>query len=207
MCFLAIGILILTSSTLHATIINPSFEVDGNLDLRYSNATGWEDNVGSLGSAKIAGFVSNTVFCTNGSRGAGFSISATSGYDANSYTYLRQSIDLTNIDSIKFDAELSALNGGIWDSSFEADFYVDSTRMWTRQSVGTFMNQPIDVSGLAGMHTIEFRLQSNISGTAKYSNSFVFDNVRAIPVPEPSCIAFFCTGLVGLLVSAWWRRK
>jgi hypothetical protein len=199
----AMAISILVPATLRAALVtNPSFEADGNIYLDSSNATRWSDNIGS---SKFLGDIWNTNFHTDGSRGVILYTTATSGYSANSYAYLSQSVDLSGISSVMFDAKLSVLEAGAWESSFEADFYVDSTKEWSRQLTGTYLDQSIDVAGLSGMHTIEFRLQANSSGPAGYTNQYEFDNVRVTSVPEPSSIAFFCAGVIGLLIYA--RRR
>jgi hypothetical protein len=202
-CLATFAISLLTPATLLAALItNPSFEVDGYVDLWSSNATGWIDNVGS---AKFSGVITDTNFHTDGSHGVALSTSATSGY-GQSYVYLSQSVDLTGVSSVMFDAKLSVLEAHAWESKFEADFYIDSTKKWSQQSIGTYLNQSFDVSSLSGMHTIEFRLQANLQGLAGYTNRYEFDNVRLISAPEPSGVVFFSTASVVLLSCVCWRK-
>lgn len=200
----AIVLSILTPATLRADLItNPSFEANDNIDLLSSSATGWGDN---CGSSKFTGDILDTNFHTQGSRGVAFSTSVSSYYYENGYINLHQSVDLSGVSSLLFDAKLSVLDTDAWESDFEAAFFVDSVKKWSRQAIGTFMNQSIDVTGLIGNHTIEFRLQANSTGLADYTNRFEFDNVRVTLVPEPSGAVFLCTSVAGLLLYAR-RRK
>jgi hypothetical protein len=197
------------ASLLAASITNPSFEADGNVYLELSDASGWSDNLGDSLS-QFNGEIGNTDWHTDGSYGAVL-LSQTNGfYNKGDKAFLKQSVDLTDISTIQFDAQLS-VSSDIWKSFLNANFYVDSDNKWSSQTLGTYLNQSINVSGLTGVHTLEFRLEANAAGDGGGLSSswYEFDNVRLIPtsVPEPSTIATLFTVAFSTLAFAWSRRK
>jgi hypothetical protein len=190
-----------------ADVINSSFEADGSIVyLDSGNATGWSDNIS--GSSTFYGEVSNSDFYTDGNYGVVLLAPSAGVFSSGENAYVSQLVDLTGIGALKFDARLSVHPDGPWLPFLEADFYVDSTNLWSKQTIGIYQDQSIDLTGFTGIHTIEFRLQANSQGnTEGEANWYEFDNVRLTPVPEPSGMVIFAAGAISLLVYAWQRRK
>ena len=185
------------------SIENPSFEADGNILLDTADALGWFDNI----LHPYGGSIWDTNYHTDGKHGA-LLFSGNGDFSAGSNAHLLQPIDLTGASTLSFDAQLASDYG--WLPFFEADVYVDSTKKWSKQTPGTYANQSIDVSGLSGLHAIEFRLQATSAGAASGNScSYGFDNVRLNTenLPEPSTLALVVAGSVGLLVYGWRRRR
>ncbi len=205
-CLAASAFLILASATVRAaSVTNPSFEADGNVFLDLANASGWSDNVGVF---NFNGEINNSDFHTDGAYGVVLLAPTDGSYNAGDNVYVQQSVDLTGVSSVVFDAQLSVHPEGSWLSFLEADFYVDSVKKWSKQDIGTFLDQSIDVTGITGTHSIEFRLQANSPDSATgHANWYEFDNVRLTSIPEPSSMVLFIAGAVGLLAHTWRRRK
>ena len=151
--------LTMTPAILHAgSISNPSFEANGNVYLDLSDATGWTDNLGG-GLSQFNGEIGNTDWHTDGAYGAVLLSRTDGSYTKGDNAFLKQSLDLTGIDAIQFDAQLS-VSSDIWKSFLDANVYVDADKKWSSQTLGTYMDQSINVTGLSGSHTLEFRLES-----------------------------------------------
>jgi hypothetical protein len=197
---MAISVLSLFPSlSFSIAITNPGFEVDGNIDLTVVNATGWTDN---LGSNDFYGEIWNTDWHTEGTHGVTLLQPTSGGFNLGDSAFLRQSVDLTGIDAILFDAQLSVHVDGAWENFLEADFYIDSVKKWSNQTIGTYLDQSIDTTGLIGMHTLEISLNAIAPGFGNGRSAcwYEFDNVRSVPaVPEPSSIAMVLSGIFTLL--------
>lgn len=92
-----------------------------------------------------------------------------------SYT---QSVDLTGIDQIIFDAKKR--NG----THIEQRVLIDGTPVWSNATVGEFLNQVIDVSALSGVHVLELDMNVTVSGSNYASEWVHFDNLRVNTLPS-----------------------
>jgi hypothetical protein len=198
--------LLMPATVFGISIINPSFELDGNIFLNAADATGWQDNVGEY--PYFEGRIWDVCHIA-GSYGALLLADSGGHWNAGDNVYINQTIDLTGIQSIAFDAKLLAKPNNIWPSFLEADFYVDSTKAWSKQTSGDYLTELIDVTGLTGAHKIEFRLQAanTFNGSLLDDVWYEFDNVRLVAIPEPSSATILAVGAIGLLAYAWRRRK
>jgi hypothetical protein len=98
------------------------------------------------------------------------------------YAELYQSVNLTNVDTIVFDAQADC--GGITLGTYVASVRIDGTTVWSRDaptSRTTYLNQSIDVSGYTGTHTLRFRFANIAIAGLGSSGDFRFDNVRCYP--------------------------
>lgn len=104
---------------------------------------------------------------------------------------LIQSVDLTNVSSISFDAALNQIKNsvaqGTWSSFLEAQFIIDGSVYWSKSQAGKFLTQSVDTSSLAGTHDLGFRLIA-VGAGSELTNSdwFLFDNLVVTTIPEPS---------------------
>jgi hypothetical protein len=165
-----------------ATILNPSFEGTSNWTL--SGSIGGQDSI----SSSVAGFPTDGSLFGRVYSGSGSAISA------GQFGQWTQSVDFTLIDSITFDAalvEFQRTSGTpTWMSFLEAVVQIDGTTLWTGNSLGTFLDQTIDTSGISGVAPLTFRLEaiadSNDENTVNgyISDWFVFDNIRVTEATE-----------------------
>jgi formylglycine-generating enzyme required for sulfatase activity len=159
-----------------AAILNPSFEGTSNWTL--SGSIGGQ----GTGSSSVTGFPTDGSFYGRVYSGSGSDISA------GAFGEWTQSVDFTLIDAITFDAtlvEFQRTSGTpTWMSFLEAVVQIGGTTLWTGNSLGTFLDQTIDTSGISGVATLTFRLEaiadSNNENTVNgyISDWFVFDNIR-----------------------------
>jgi hypothetical protein len=105
-----------------------------------------------------------------------------------SYQGFYQFVDLTGIGSIKFDVHLTGRNGGeVPFAHFEASLLVDGEVLWRRSADGTYLDQEVDVSDLAGWHRIDIRntaIEAGPFGIAywtEWDNLRLVEGVKAIP--------------------------
>jgi hypothetical protein len=165
-----------------AAIANPSFEADGeNFFFTLTRfPIGWG---GAPGGGGHKGQVATGLGETDGSHAADLFIAASGaapGADAFP-ARLTQSVDLTGVEVLAFDARLLAEIG--WNPLVIADFRIDGVVMWSRTANGVFLDQTIDVSALSGVHEIEFRLTANASGPSTAGHNFFIDNLREVQPP------------------------
>lgn len=177
-------------------IINPSFEADGVIGSFYEQPpTGWTlEGIGDVATDQFGGDVDAATslerhFVSDGSYGARlFSLTGattTGSPDPRTFTpgeraRLYQTIDLTGISTVRFDAELRPL-GASWPSFLEARVLIDGVVMWSSGVSGIYLDEGIDVSGLTGLHTFEFRLEVVELAVVEFvSFWYMFDNVRLV---------------------------
>jgi hypothetical protein len=99
------------------------------------------------------------------------------------YAELYQDANLTDVNTLLFDAELYSwtLLGG---ATITASVRVDNDVLWSAQLSTTtteYLNQSIDVSSYTGVHTIRFRLSNTALLSVGAGGWFRFDNIRVDP--------------------------
>jgi hypothetical protein len=206
-CIAAASLLILAPAIIRAAVVaNSSFEADGDIDLYSNDATGWSDNVGTY---DFLGDIMTSNWHTDESSGVTLLAQSGGYFYSGDNAYLKQTINLTGISSILFDSRLSVHPDDSWLLFLEAGFYIDGLKKWSSQTPGTYLGRSIDLSGMTGTHTIEFRLQANAEGRGAGTSAswYEFDNVRVTAAPEPSALVLISVGSVALLAYRWRRRK
>jgi hypothetical protein len=184
-------------------IVNGSFEADGRIGWMHSTPiTGWDyQSSGSFNrEIEVDGF--DLQWVTDGeysfemwNYGSPFV-----PMHAGDFASISQSIDMTDIQAIEFDAYPSAVpEREVWTGNSVALFLIDGTPYWTANEIGEHLGYHVDVSSLSGLHEIEFRLEM-VRDFAGQSNWLFVDNVTTV-VPEPMSIALFAMGLVVLCVA------
>jgi hypothetical protein len=91
---------------------------------------------------------------------------------AGAYRGYQQDVDLTNVDTIVFDAYFE--NG----THVDQQVLIDGSVVWSKSAPGTYLDQTIDVSAYSGVHTVQFELYVATSGTSVPSEHLDFDNIR-----------------------------
>lgn len=202
---LTCSLLALGATSASATIINPGFE---------SGLTGWTTGgVGAFSRSTTAapvseGAISARIFNFNGST-----------VTAGEFGEIRQSVDLTGLNSVLFDlaAQYNG-SGNVWNpAQFRAAATIDGLEVLTFSSTGTFLDQALDVSALTGFHDVGFRLTAlqtvvgtGATGSGAVTHQIRIDNLRIDPpdvpvsIPEPGALIIFGIGLAGL---GYVRRK
>lgn len=155
---------------------NPSFDNDG-----YSNWT--------IGSSIYAG-ASLTIgldssWQTEGTNSLRISNAAGDVNYAGEYGYFKQNIDFTHISAIKFDLRHQAI--GKTGYHVKGQVIADGQVLWEKAITGEHFDQEIDVSGITGEKTLEFRMRflnttNAFSGTDIFN--FSFDNIRTIGIEQ-----------------------
>ncbi len=98
----------------------------------------------------------------------------TAGTSGSSYGQVSWDQDLTNQDTLVFNATGTSLDS-TWAA---AQIYVDGTLEWERESDFGWEHQVVDVSGYTGENTIEFRLDAR--GTGLNDRCWNFDDVELL---------------------------
>ena len=97
-------------------------------------------------------------------------------HEAGTWVGLSQSIDMSNIVAIKFDASTVASSGGTWENCV-ASVYIDDTEVWSDTGADkTWLDVQVDTAEYTGVHTLSLRLSFLESGT--FDEDVHFDNVR-----------------------------
>ena len=126
------------------------------------------------------GWTTNQVFCSptwhsNGSQSARiFTLNKT--HEADTWLGLSQSIDLSGICAIKFDATTTASSSGTWEKC-KACVCIDDTEVWSDTGEDkTWTDVLIDTSEYNGEHTLSLRL--SFIETDTFDEDLHFDNLR-----------------------------
>ncbi len=97
-------------------------------------------------------------------------------HEAGAWVGLSQSIDLSNIVAIKFDASTAASSGGTWENCV-ASVCIDDTEVWSDTGADkTWLDVPIDTAEYTGVHTLSLRL--SFLETGNFDEDLHFDNIR-----------------------------
>jgi len=210
--FLFICILVVGKAS--ANILNPYFEIGSTV------ATDW--NEVSSGDTNLDGGrysnESEPFLTTSGIAGYRFFSRAgceddpthcslhtdSYNYTIGDYLGISQSVDFSNIDAIVFDVDLYAASLDFtpeWHEELEAAVYIGTTKVWSSQAIGRYLDQQIDTSTFLGLYDLEFRLEA-VAGFSDggISNWFQFDSINVVSsVPIPSALWLFGSGLLGLI--------
>ena len=184
-------------------IVNPSFEDDGeaffiNNTIPQRNPIGWT----YTGTNPVFGLNTKTTTPTGATDGdfslQFFTPASTGTYTRPDSISLVQEVDFTDIDQIMFDALTLALPGGSWDSFIRASFSIGGVQRWSTQSSGSFLDQVVDTSSITSIQPIEISLEVLSPGTTTTANNFWIDNIRPIPVSEPSTLYLVAFALISI---------
>jgi subtilisin-like proprotein convertase family protein len=96
--------------------------------------------------------------------------------EAGTWVGLAQSIDLSNIAAIKFDASTAASSGGTWEKCV-ASVCIDDTEVWSGAGTDkTWLDVLIDTTQYTAVHTLSLRL--SFLETGNFDEDVHFDNIR-----------------------------
>lgn len=96
--------------------------------------------------------------------------------EAGAWVGLSQSIDLSNIVAIKFDASTAASSGGAWEDCV-ASVCIDDTEVWSDTGADkTWLDVQVDTAEYTGIHTLSLRL--SFLETGNFDEDLHFDNIR-----------------------------
>ena len=157
------------SSQVSGAIANPSFEQSSRA------FPGWAATTQGNLFGEVAKRYSS-VLPSDGSNFAQIFSKSSQAVDAGDTYMLSQSVDLTGISSIKFDAALGL--GHFWNELIQLDFLIDGTPVWSQTSKGNYLDQSIDTTRLTGTHTIAFR-SAALASFGQISATLGIDNLRA----------------------------
>ena len=97
-------------------------------------------------------------------------------HEAGTWVGLSQSIDLSNIAAIKFDASTVASSGGTWEKC-AVSVCIDDIEVWSDAGVDkTWLDVPVDTADYTGIHTLSLRL--SFLETGNFDEDVHFDNIR-----------------------------
>lgn len=196
-----VALLIMGTTTVNgAAILNPSFEDAGpptpsGPDFSGISNANWSTSIsvsGIWGIQRNTSALAKLILPPDGNAvGVIYRRGNASSIASGDFAFLFQSVDLTDVLSISFDAALNQVNNsarrGTWSSSLEAQFVIDGISYWSQSQAGLYFSQQIDTSSLTGLHDIGFRIvatsnDSDLTG----SDWFLFDNLVTTTIPEPS---------------------
>jgi subtilisin-like proprotein convertase family protein len=119
---------------------------------------------------------SSSLWHSNGSYSARIFTIPDMTQEAGTWVGLAQSIDLSNIAAIKFDASTTASSGGTWENC-AASVYIDDTEVWSDAGPDkTWLNVQVDTTEYTGVHTLSLRL--SFLKTGNFDEDVNFDNIR-----------------------------
>jgi subtilisin-like proprotein convertase family protein len=96
--------------------------------------------------------------------------------EAGTWIGLAQSIDLSNIAAIRFDASTAASSGGTWEKC-AVSVCIDDTEVWSDTGADkTWLDVLVDTADYTGIHTLSLRL--SFLETGKFDEDVHFDNIR-----------------------------
>lgn len=103
-------------------------------------------------------------------------------HNVGDYLEFYQSVDLTGITEILFDARL---RGGSFTDSV---FFIDGAPVWEENAAGTYLDVSVDTSGYSGLHDIGVGVRVFQAFGSSADGWTHFDNLRAIPEPATLCL-------------------
>ncbi len=169
------GQVILTSgagSEITGRIANPSFESG-----TYPAPTSW---TGASQGSNVSEYWWNTPYGSMPTNGSYYEVMYTNNnytVSTGDYEAISQSVDLTNVATIKFDVSLYA--PATWLDRIKARVLIDGVEKWSLTSAiaGVFIDQSINGLSYSGSHELSLRMDVVTGGT--YGAQWVmFDNLR-----------------------------
>jgi hypothetical protein len=91
-----------------------------------------------------------------------------------------QALDLTGYNEILFDLAQVGEDGR-WYDIIGGEVWIDGVRYFTKSGQGIFKDQAVNIAGLTGIHTVEFRCIVKKAGGSSYNQVINFDNIRLSP--------------------------
>lgn len=176
---LAVLIVMVWSGVCTADVLNPSFELMNVVTGHGAVPSYWRRvdhpsfNSYCTLSWRTDGIVSAALLSRLTNNGTAYN------FTPGDFQAFWQDVDLTGIGRIKFDVRLAANPSGDFDH-FEAALYVGGVRLWTKTVGGTYLDQEVDVSHLAGWRCVELRLTARESGVFSTSYWAQWDNIRLV---------------------------
>jgi len=167
--------LLMWSGVQAAEVLNPSFETTymGTPYPRSLPQGWWHVDHPSFNS------YCSGLWSTNGTLSAGVLSRMNKAVSRGNYQSFYQYVDLTGIGTIEFDIRLAALPAGAF-AHFEASLLVDGVPLWSQSAAGVYLDQQVDVAGMAGWHRVEVRNTALETGTFNLAYWTQWDNVRLI---------------------------
>lgn len=169
----ALTVLFALASGGRAQILNPSFEFAGPTA---SAPDDWsKTNVGGFGSND-----SDPQSVTHLDRAWRLYSANNSSFQEDDYIWLDQLVDLSDADTLFFDAHLKT--GNSWGTRFVAELLIDNDVVWSATTLGHHNDQAIDVSNYCGSHYLRLRLRALKTMGSTASHHYAFDNLRIAPI-------------------------
>jgi len=167
--------LLMWSGVYAAEVLNPSFETT-YMGTPYPRSLpqGWWH----VDHASFNSYCTNQ-WRTNGTLSAALLSRIGKAVSRGNYQSFYQYVELTGIGTIEFDIRMTAGSAGAFEH-FEASFLVDGVPLWSQNAAGVYLDQEVNVAGMAGWHRIEMRNTAVDTGTFSLSYSTQWDNVRLI---------------------------
>jgi|GEM_PF-1939125 len=173
-------------TTLTGRILNPSFEADAS---GATTASSWS-TTSSGGMLLQIATTGATPLPSEGTRFANLWTNWNT-HAAGEWIRLSQTINLTDVASLNFDAALTKTSGYSWASAIRAGIYLDGTLIWSRTTEGSAANQSVGLGGMTGNHVLS--LENYTTAAGSYGPQWAcFDNLRLIGLST----AYVTTGVV-----------
>jgi hypothetical protein len=132
-----------------------------------------------------------TVWKADGLRSTGLYSRYSRSFSAGSYQSIFQVVNLTGIGRIAFDARLANYGGETALGGFdglEASVLVDGVPVWSQTSLGTYLNQQVNIPKRTGYYRVELRLTAKTAGQFFTAHWAQWDNLKLIEGPVETII-------------------
>ncbi|MBN2129952.1 MAG: hypothetical protein JW741_10665 [Sedimentisphaerales bacterium] len=180
---IAILALLLCASVCRADIANPGFErARSKYSLPYDACYPYSWSR----TATRPGFALGTTedWNSEGLRSARIYGCYNQAVSAGDYMSFYQTVDLTGIRTLVFDAKLAAYPWGLF-KNFEAVLLVEDRVVWSQTEDGYYKDVQVDVSRFSGWCRIELRCQALVSASRlDASYHALWDHLRAVEGPS-----------------------
>ncbi|WLR50018.1 hypothetical protein LC040_12065 [Bacillus tianshenii] len=161
----------LSSLEVESPIINSDFELGESI--------GWVFNKHLPQADGTKGTGVKTDWSTSGGKSFYLNCAYSSTFSSQHHIGIQQTVDLTNIDKIIFDAKTLS-HEDVQNNYGHSYFIVDGVTYWDKTERNVeFLNQEIDVSNLTGKKVIEFRGSVESVAVLRYADFYV-DNIRVV---------------------------
>ena len=139
-----------TGSEITGRITNPGFETSGSWSYYETNTGYWYYLPDTTPDWHTEG--SCSLYAYNSWRDS---------FAQGDYLKLTQNVDLTGVDTIKFDVKVDT--SGVSVGTFEISVMIDGVEKWSRTTYDEYYDQEIDVSGLSGSHELEIHQEALVA--------------------------------------------